>query len=149
MLGLTMVRLIETHSQELTESLVAKLRNSQRTTSYRTLPAADLKNRVEDVYQHLGEWLLSKTESDIELRYTEAGEHRAQQGIPLTEFFWALILSKETLLSFLRANVFAERAIELFGELEFMQALEQFFDHAAYYSMVGYERAGRAQRPAA
>lgn len=149
MLAMTLVRLIEDHSDELTESLVEKLHNSQRTTFFHNLPMSDLKNRVEDVYRHLGEWLLAKTESDIELRDTHLGEERARQGMPLSELFWAFIIGKENLLNFLHAHVFAERAIELYGELEFLQALSQFFDHAAYYAMVGHERASRTQKRAA
>jgi hypothetical protein len=31
--------------------------------------------------------------------------------------------------------------VEVFGEFELLQLLEQFFDHAIYYASVGYERA--------
>lgn len=149
MLALRLVRLIETHSEELSESLVEKLRTSQRTTSYRALPPNDLKALTIDVYQHLGDWLLSKTESDIELRYTSVGVDRASRGIPFSEFLWAVIITKENLWRYLQSHVFAERAFELFGELEFLQALEQFFDRATYYAMVGYEKVLRAEGRAA
>ena len=146
MLALTLVRLIETHSEELTESLVEKLHRSQRTSFFHKLPKTVLKSRVEGVYRHLGDWLLAKTESDIEVRYTQLGEERARQGMPLSELFWAFIIGKENMLNFLHAHVFAERAIDLYGELEFLQALNQFFDHAIYYATVGHERASRPQK---
>lgn len=92
---------------------------------------------------------MAKTESDIELRYAQLGEERARQGMPLSELFWAFMISKEHVLSFTHTHVFAERAIELYGELEFIRALDQFFDHAAYYAMIGYERASQAQKRAA
>jgi hypothetical protein len=62
---------------------------------------------------------------------------------------WAVVITKENLWRYLQSHVFAERAFELFGELEFLQALEQFFDRATYYAMVGYEKALQAEGRAA
>ena len=60
MLAYKLVRLIETHSDALAAGLLAKVQNSELTRSYRNVPPEDLKDRVFDIYNHLGEWLLGK-----------------------------------------------------------------------------------------
>ncbi len=141
MLAYKLVRLIETHSEALSASLLAKVQNSELTRSYRNVPPEDLKDRVFDIYRHLGEWLLGKGGFDIELRYEEIGTKRVHQGVPISELIWVIILTKENLWEFLQKESMPERPIEAFGELEMLQLLDQFFDRAIYYASLGYERA--------
>jgi hypothetical protein len=141
MLGGHLVRLIERHADELAEGLMKKLRSSERTSEFRKLPQEELKSGVREMYTNLGDWLLTKTESDIELRYTQLGARRASQGVPVTQFLWATLTSKEHLFAFLQREGFAESVVQIYGELELVQLLDQFFDRALYYAVVGYERA--------
>ena len=142
MLAYKLVRLIETHSDALSASLLAKVQTSELTRSYRNVPPEDLKERVYDIYRHLGEWLLARDSSfDIEQRYEEIGTRRVHQGVPISELIWVIILTKENLWEFLQRESLPERPIEAFGELEMLQLLDQFFDRAIYYASVGYERA--------
>jgi len=157
MLAYKLVRLIETHSESLTASLIEKVQTSNFTRSYSHVPTEDLKNRVGGIYSHLGEWLLGKTSFDIEQRYEEIGALRVHQGVPVSELIWVIILTKENLWEFLQRESLPERPIEAFGELEMLQLLDQFFDRAIYYASVGYEKAlsatddvvasGREQKP--
>ena len=141
MLAYKLVRLIETHSETLVAGLLAKVQTSDLTRSYQNVPPEDLKARVGDIYSHLGEWLLGKSSFDIEQRYEEIGARRVQQGVPVCELIWVIILTKENLWEFLQKESMPERPIEAFGELEMLQLLDQFFDRAIYYASVGYERA--------
>jgi hypothetical protein len=142
-LAYRMVRLIEKHSHELVLSLQEKLEQSDRCPSYRNVPRAELGKAVGELYQHLGEWLLGKTEADIRRLFEEIGARRAEQGVPLCELLWCLALVKENLLEYLRRGGEEEQVAELFGELEVLQLLEQFFDHALYFAALGYEQALR------
>jgi hypothetical protein len=141
MMAYRLVRLIETHSDALAASLLDKVQQSELTGSYRNVPPADLKQRVGEIYRHLGEWLLGKSAFDIKQRYEEIGVRRAHQGVPLSDLIWAIVLTKENLWEFLKQESLLERPIEVFGELEVLQLLEQFFDRAIYYASVGHERA--------
>src|ERR1700758_299082 len=100
MLAYRLVRLIETHSDALASSLLAKVQTSELTRSYRNVPAEELKRYVYEIYRHLGDWLLGKSEFDIEQRYEEVGTRRAHQSVPLSELFWCLALTKENLWEF-------------------------------------------------
>lgn len=147
MLGSRLVGLIERNSDDLAQGLVKKLCNSSRTTDFPKIPADELAKGAHEIYSNLSDWLLTKTESDIELRYTAIGEKRASQGIALSQLVWAMLVSKEHLWAFLQREGFVTGPVELFGELELLQLLDQFFDRAVYYAVVGYN--GAAMRTAA
>jgi hypothetical protein len=141
MLAYKLVRLIETHSDALATTLVAKVQTSDLTRSYRHVPPQDLKATVGEIYQHLGEWLLGKSSFDIERRYQEIGARRVHQGVPISELIWVIILTKETLWEFLKKESTPEQPVEAFGELEMLQLLDQFFDRAVHSASIGYEKA--------
>jgi hypothetical protein len=144
MLAYRLVRLIETHSDALAASLLNRVEKSDLTSSYcERVPAEELKQRVFEIYRHLGDWLLGKTEVDIEQRYREIGARRAAQGIPLSQLLWAIVLTKENLWDFLKHESTPDRPVEVFGELEMLQLLDQFFDRAMFYASDGYEKACR------
>ena len=140
MMAYRLVRLIEAHSDALAAGLLDKVQHSELTRSYLNVPPAELKQRVYEIYRHLGEWLLGKSAFDIEQRYEEIGARRAHQGVPLSELVWTIVLTKDNLWDFLKKETLLERPVEVFGELEVLQLLEQFFDRAIYYASVGHER---------
>ena len=140
MLAYRLVRLIETHSDALANSLLQRVQTAEAARDYSKVPAEELKTRVYEIYRHLGEWLLGKSEFDIENRYVEIGRRRAQQGVALSQLVWTIIQTKENLWDFLRRESVLDRPVEIFGELELLQLLEQFFERAIYYAAVGFER---------
>jgi hypothetical protein len=141
MLLYRLVRLIETHSQALATCLLTKVQESDRTRDFRKVPPEELRDRVYEIYRHLGDWLLGKTEFDIEKRYLEIGARRAHQQVPFSQVARTIAMTKENLWEFLRKELVMDRPVEVFGELELLQLLEQFFDHATFWAAVGYERA--------
>jgi len=148
MIALKLVRLIEANSKKLSDGLMEKILSSARTSDYHKVPKSEMSAAVVEIYQHLSDWLLTKTESDIELRYTRLGESRARQGVSLSHFVWAIALSKEHLWAFLQREALVDHVIELFGELELLQLLDRFFDNALYHATVGYERARKQAKAA-
>lgn len=145
MLGLRFAKLIERHSEQLSQGLVIKLHSSERTRSYRNIPATQLQLQLGDLYQNLSLWLTTKTESEIANRYRELGLRRAEQGVPIEEFTWAVIIAKEHLWNFLQREAMADQALQLLGELDFLLLLEQFFDRALYHSVSAYSKTAKGQ----
>ena len=146
MLGIRLVRLIEAHSDALSQGVVDVIRASERTSDFRAISRDDLQRRVCEVYRNLGDWLLQKTESEIAGRFKAVATRRAAEGIRLPQFVWALTLTRDHLLHFLRHEAFADNVVALYGELELHQLLDQFFDRAVYHSILGYEEAGLKAR---
>lgn len=141
MIALRLVRLIEDHSEKLVKGLLEKFRLSPRTQDLSRVPSQELHDRVQELFTHLGEWLLHKKEADIELRYREIGARRAAQQVSLSDYCWAIVITKEHLWEFLQRQGFLQSPLEIYGEMELLRLLDQFFDRAMYYVTQGYEQA--------
>jgi hypothetical protein len=139
MFSYRLVRLIESNADALAAGLEKRVEASRQVTHFSDISAQELRERVYEIYRHLGEWLLGKNEVDIEQRYREIGARRAEQKVPLSEVVQAIVMTKENLWDFLKSEAVMDRAIEIMGELELLQMLEMFFDRAIYYAAVGYE----------
>jgi hypothetical protein len=135
-----LTRLIEAHADQLVESLEDRIARSQRCEEYRRrVDAAELKKLVSGIYSHLGQWLVTKTEEDIERRYTSIGIQRAEEGVPVSQLLWCIMQVKENLWEFLRNNENLENTAQIFGELVLTQMVDQFFDQAVYFAVRGHE----------
>ncbi len=139
MIALKLVRLIETHSEELARALMRNVEHSSKLGEFKKLvPHAELENRVKEVYLHLSDWLLNKTEHDLFVFYTALGKRRFEQGVPFHEFVWALMLAKHTVYHYLEHEVVEDSALQLRSEFELMHALDDFYERALYYSALGF-----------
>ncbi len=139
MLSNRLVRLIETHANELALNLAEKVRASEQLREYRKVLSYELNARVYEIYHHLGDWLLERKEQDIEHHYREIGGRRAAQGVPLSQLIRAIVLTKQNLWEFLKRESIVDNPVELFGQQELLEQLDQFFDSAIYYAAMGYE----------
>lgn len=139
MLGLKLVRLIERHSEELALGLTQQVWDSERTCDFKKIPRGELQSAAVEVYRNLEEWLLRKQEEDIGKRFRTIAARRAAQGVRLRQLVWVLVISRNHLWPFLQRECFVDTILEVFGELEVQQMLNQFFDQAVYYSILGYE----------
>ena len=140
MLAVRLVRLIENHIEELSRDLSEKVWNSPRCSDLNKVPATQLEARTREIYRNMSDWLLDKTEAQVERRYTELGAARAQQGVAYSHFVWAITSTKEHVRAFVQREGLSESAMELHGELELLHLLGQFFDLVLYYAAVGYEQ---------
>ncbi|HXO33783.1 MAG TPA: hypothetical protein VN901_15645 [Candidatus Acidoferrales bacterium] len=140
MIALGLVRVIEQHSDELAAELIAKLETSSRTTDLRKVPVEELRRGIYEILRHLGEWLLTKTGRDIEQRYFEIGGRRASQGVALSDFCWSIALTKGHLWEFLQRQGVMGSPIKIYGEMELLRLLDQFFDRALCFAAEGYEQ---------
>jgi hypothetical protein len=141
MLGWRLVRLIETHSDQLARELLDRIKNSERCRGFvQKVPPEEVKQKAYEIYHHLGQWLLTKTKHDVEQRYMAIGERRAAQGVPLSQLVFVIVATKEHLWELVTQEAMADHPVQLFQELELFQLVEQFFDRAVYYTVTGYER---------
>ncbi len=147
MVGLTLMRMIERHSDRLARGLAEEITRSERTCDFRKIPSKDLQLAAAEVYRNLGEWVFKKTEHDIERWFRATGARRAAEGISLHQFVWALMLTRDHLWRFLEQEAFSDSIVQLHGELELQQLLNQFFDRAVYYGILGYGDPDRRDNP--
>ncbi len=146
MIALRLVHLIESHSEELAENLLHKLERSHRAGDLRKVPPHEIRERAREVYRNLSDWLLTKTDEDIERVYLSLGRRRAEQGVTMSALCWALMMTEENLWDFLELEGMRERPLEILGGFELLRLLDQFFDQAVYFATVGYESYGREKQ---
>jgi len=139
MIALRLVHLIESHSEQLAESLVHKVERSSRAGDLKKVSAQEIRERAREVYRNLSDWILTKTEDDIERVYMPLGRRRAEQGVTLSALCWALMMTEENLWDFLELEGMRERPLEILGGFELLRLLDTFFDQAIYFATLGYE----------
>jgi hypothetical protein len=146
MLAMKLVRLIEQHSQALSQESMEQVLRAEHTSDFQKIPQEELRLAATDVYRNLGEWLLQKREPDIARRFKAVAAERVQEGIRPQQMIWALMLTRDLLWRFLRREAFLDSIVELHAELELQQLLNQFFDRAIYYAIQGYQDAEDQRR---
>ena len=139
MLSARLIRLIEEHAEQLTSRTLADLASNPRTTTFSRLGAEELHRRVYDVYHNLGRWIGERTEEQLEATYGGLGRARCNEGVPLSEVVYVLILIKEHLREYIRQVGLVDSAVELYLEEELHLSIGHFFDKATYYTVRGYE----------
>lgn len=140
MLATRLVHLIESHADALSQSLLLRLENDPRCSDLQKVAHHELRIRTYEIYRNLGDWILGKTELEIEEAYQRLGMRRAAQGVAFSHFLRALLITKEHLWRFLEEEGMVAKPVELFGEMELFRMIDEFYDHAMYYATLGYER---------
>ena len=144
MLSARLVRMIEDHAEPLAREVLKDLQTNAHTPAYHSLSEHDLYARVYDVYHNLGRWVGENDAAAIERSYGELGRQRRHESIPVSQVVYALILTKDHLLHFIRRSGFAGSAVELYQEEELTHLVDRFFDKAIYNTILGHEAADRA-----
>lgn len=141
MIAANLVQLIESHADQLADAAMDAFQTSDKCSDLHKVPPDELRQRSQEIYRNLSDWLLAKTEKEIEARYREIGARRAQQGVAFSHFVYALTATKATLYKFLHRQGMDDSALGVFGHFELFKKLDTFFDRALYYASVGYEQA--------
>jgi hypothetical protein len=151
MLSSRLIELIETHADGLTQGALRDLATNPRTPSFYLVPPHELQARVFSTYHSLGQWITDPHDEMVRAEYERWGARRFQQGIPLSEMVYAMILIKHHLGQFVRDHGLLEfsgdRAVpgefigvQLYGIQELNRMVSEFFDRAMYYLARGYEQ---------
>ena len=143
MLSTRLVRLIESHAEELAKGLVSHLKSHPRTPSLHHFSEDQLRDRALSVYGHLGDWLSGEHQEDIRKTYEEFGARRAAEGIPLSEMLYGLAVTKNHLLEFAWTSMEGSSSMEVLGTCDLIFKVSRLFDNAAYCTAVGYEHHAR------
>lgn len=139
MISAKLVKLIEENAEALTQEFLKDVQTNPKTSSYHDISTKELHNRTYDVYKNLSDWLIDKTEKDVEKRYMALGRKRHKEETPLSQLIYALALTKSHLLSYVKRNGLADTALEFYQELELFHMVTQFYDRVIYYTICGYE----------
>ena len=150
MLGASLLALIQSHVGPLTKETLEDLVTNDRTPSFRRLRRSELDSRVALLFNNLAKWIGNPNDEAMRDEYEEMGRTRCQQGVPISELVYAIILTKKHLRRYIREHGLVDFAgdrvapIELLPlELHSIQELNyqvgEFFDRALFHLARGYE----------
>jgi len=155
MISAKLVELIEIHASRLTNDVTQDLVSNPRTPGFRTVSSQELEHRVFQIFHHLGNWIGHSRSASVEAEFGEWGSRRFDQGIPISEIVYAIIILKHHLRRYIRDNGLVDAAfprtdsdyvlpMHLYSLQDLNTQVGEFFDEALYRLIRGYEqRAGR------
>jgi hypothetical protein len=138
-----LVQMIERNADELARRWLQEVRTRPETPSYHTFDPDALLERVTLVYSQLGRWISRETtQEEIAEYYVALGNRRRKEGFALSEVMWALVTTRRQIWFKVLSDGFLDTSLELNQALELNNRVVQYFDRAAYYLCVGYEKGG-------
>ena len=154
MISASLIDLIEVHAPQLTNDVVQELHTNERTRGFRAVKREDLEQRLFELLNHLGDWIGSPKAERVRTEFTEWGQRRFDQQVPLSEIIFAVIILKQHLRRYIRENGLVDAAfprveqeyvlpmhLHSLQELNFTVGV--FFDEAIYNLARGYEAAAK------
>jgi hypothetical protein len=156
-IGAKLVELIEVHARRLTSDVAQDLITSDRTRGFRGVRPQDLEQRLFQILNHLGNWIGDPRSVRVQSEFADWGRYRFDQGIPLSELIYAIIIIKQHLRRYISDNGLVDAAfprvdsdyvlpMHLHSLQELNARVGQFFDEALYHLACGYEERARAVR---
>jgi hypothetical protein len=106
----------------------------------------ELRLFIRDLLQQLTKWLLDNRKKEIETHFRETGAQLARQEVAAAQACWVVVITKEYLWKFLQEEALPS-PIELYGEIELLWVLSQFFDRVLCCIVEGYGQSGVQKRP--
>jgi len=155
MISAKLVELIELHSTRLTADVAAELQSNERTRGFHAVRLDDLEQRLFQLLHHLGDWIGDPRSDKTRDEFAEWGSRRFDQGIPLSELIYAIIIIKQHLRRYVTDNGLVDASfprmegdyvlpLHLHSLHDLHGQVGQFFDEALYHLAKGYEERARA-----
>lgn len=150
MIAAKLVELIEVHAPRLTSDITQDLITNKRTPGFRGVRPHDLEQRVFQILNHLGHWIADPLSEKVQAEFTDWGRRRFDQGIPVSELVYAIIVIKQHLRRYISDNGLVDASfprvesdyvlpMHLHSLQELNASVGQFFDEALYHLTRGYE----------
>jgi hypothetical protein len=144
MRALKLVHHMKANADRMSEVLTQKIRSSDRCSDLlRKVPAEEQKLSALEIYRDLTDWLGVEIDSRFERRYVDLGIQRAYQGVPLNQMFWAVCIAREYLWEYIQQECLLDEPVEFWGGVMLLRSLDRFFDRSFYFTLVGYQKAGK------
>ena len=155
MIAERLVELIEINAARLSADVAGDLALNVRTPGFRAVRQPDLEERIFQIVHHLGSWIGDRRSEKVKAEFADWGRRRFDQGIPLSQIIYAILVLKQHLRRYIRDHGLVEASFPrvehdyvLPMHLNSLQELNTqvglFFDEALYHLAYGYEEEARS-----
>jgi hypothetical protein len=155
MIAARLVELIEVHASRLARDVTQDLLTNGRTRGFRAVDHDDLEERIFQIVNHLGSWIGAPRSERVQAEFTDWGRRRFDQGIPLSELIYSIIVIKQHLRRYIHDHGLVDASfprvegdyvlpLHLHSLQELNANVGQFFDEALYHLTCGYEERARS-----
>ena len=135
----SLIAVVESHLENLTETWAQEVRRSEYLETYKKLSEEELLSRGRILFSNLLDWLNKGASNDDAATYfKKIGTSRIQEGFPLTEVFYALYLEKKVLWSFVAWKDEVTGILKAVDAIEFMTVINNYFDLGDFFIIKGY-----------
>ena len=135
-----LISLLETEIDSLSESWIKLLKENENTGTFQKLDDKQLVEYSKYVYRQLKLWLdWQTTSAEVATLFWKVGFERKAQQIPLSDVFYAVVLSRRNLYINILEKLGEEQEIEMNEVIDFTGRITYFFDKIAYFVIKGYE----------
>ena len=135
-----LIAVVESHLEQLTETWIQEVKESQYLETYKKLSETELHSRGNLLFTNLLDWLLKGASNDDAANYfTLVGASRIKEGFPLTEIYFALHLEKRVLWNYVACKDEVTGILKPKDAIEFMTVINNYFDLGHFYIMKSYQ----------
>jgi hypothetical protein len=135
----SLIAILEKHLDDLTDSWVSEVKNSDYLETYQKLSDQKLFSRGNVLFSNLQDWLLNGASNDEAAKYfQEIGKERINEGFPISEVYYALYLEKKVLWSFVAWKDEVAGILTARDAIEFMSEINNYFDLGNFNIIRGY-----------
>jgi len=143
MLSAKLIRLIESHEEEITTSIKGSIRHHPEPAHLGKLPGLELRERCQEILKNLGHSLARGNEEKLAGQYEAIGKVRFEESVPLDDCIRGLCLIKDKMIAFLDGQGIDPDSLALYAEGQLVRRIGPFFDLLVIHLVRGYETARR------
>jgi len=143
MLSGKLIHLIEVHQEQIAANVLQEVHRHPDLAGLRKLSDVELRERGQQILEHLGHWLSAGHEAEIAQHYEILGRARFEESVPLHESVRALTIIKDKMIEFVHDQGLARTSVDLYAEEELERRVGRFFDELIIHMVRGYETAWR------
>jgi hypothetical protein len=147
-----LVELIEIQAVRLAAEVTQDLITNPRTTGFARVNRPELEERLFNLLHHLGNWIGDRRSEKVQLEFADWGRRRFNQGIPISQIVFAIVVLKQHLRRYIQEHGLVEASfprvegdyvlpMHLHSLQELNTQVGLFFDEALYHLALGFERA--------
>jgi hypothetical protein len=138
---LKLVEHMKKNAERMSQGVLQKIRRSDKCRDLVVkVPEEEHRRYALDIYDDLTDWLASETDESMEERYIALGMRRAEEGVPPSDLWWAVCISRDYLWDYIQRECLLDEPVNFWGGVMLLRSLNQFFDRVTYLALCGYQK---------